>query len=360
MRVSQSTSSGERTAAVMREIELRSDNAAGAAPEILAAVAAANIGSALAYGADTWTARLQHLAAAVFERPDVTVFPMVSGTAANSLSLAALCPPWGAVLCHESAHILRSECGATSMFSGGAVMRGLPGRTSLLDGDSLRDAFATTRWGDPHHSQPAVLSLTSPTDMGAVYPVALVAELAAIAKERGLRVHLDGARIANAIAALRCTPAEMTWQAGVDLLSLGATKNGALSTDAIVCFDTALAEQLVYRIKRAGHVASKMRFQSAQLEAYLTDGLWLRLASHANDAMARLAVGLTRLGIELQLPPEANMAFAHTDPAVFDRLEADGVLFYRMAPDTIRLVTSFQTTDADVDEVLTRFERALR
>jgi threonine aldolase len=344
----------------MREIELRSDNAAGVAPEILSAVAAANIGSALAYGADTWTARLQQLAAVAFERSDVTVFPVVSGTAANSLSLAALCPPWGAVLCHESAHIVRNECGATSMFSGGGVMRGLPGPTSRLDGDSLREAFATTRWGDPHHSQPAVLSLTSPTDLGAVYPVERVVELASIARERGLRVHLDGARIANAIAALGCTPAELTWRAGVDVVSLGATKNGALSTDAIVCFDDAVAEQLVYRIKRAGHVASKMRFQSAQLEAYLTDGLWIRLASQANAAMARLADGLTRLGVELQIPPEANMAFARADPAVVDRLEADDVLFYRMTPDTIRLVTSFQTTDAEVDEVLTRFERALR
>jgi threonine aldolase len=287
------------------------------------------------------------------------VFPVVSGTAANSLPLAALCPPWGAVLCHESAHIVRSECGATSMFSGGAVMRGLPGKTSLLDADSLRDAYATTRWGDPHHSQPSVLSLTSPTDLGAVYPVARVAELASIAKERGLRVHLDGARIANAIAALDCTPADMTWRAGVDVISLGATKNGALSTDAIVCFDGEIAEQLVYRIKRAGHVASKMRFQSAQLEAYLTDGLWLRLASRANEAMVRLAAGLTKLGVELQLPPDANMAFARTDPAVIDRLQAAGVLCYRMAPDTIRLVTSFQTTDAEVDDVVTRFERAV-
>jgi len=238
-------------------------------------------------------------------------------------------------------------------------MRGLPGPASLLDGDALRDAFASTRWGDPHHSQPAVLSLTSPTDLGAVYPVARVAELAAIAKERGLRVHLDGARIANAVVALGCTPAAMTWRAGVDVISLGATKNGALGTDAIVCFDGEVAEQLVYRIKRAGHVASKMRFQSAQLEAYLTDGLWLRLASSANEAMARLALGLAKLEVELELLPVANMAFARTDPAVLDRVEAAGVLFYRMAPDTIRLVTSFQTTEEDVDEVLARFERAL-
>jgi threonine aldolase len=344
----------------MREIELRSDNAAGVAPEILAAVTRANTGSALAYGADDWTARLQVVVGAVFERPDVTVFPVVSGTAANSLSLAALCPPWGAVLCHETAHIVRSECGATSMFSGGAVMRGLPSPNSLLDGEALREAFAATRWGDPHHSQPAVLSLTSPTDFGAVYPVARVAELAAIAKERGLRVHLDGARIANAIASLGCTPAELTWRAGVDVVSLGATKNGAPSTDARACVDTAVANDIVRRSKQPGHGASQMRFQSAQLEAYLTDGLWLDLASHANAAMARLASGLTELGVELHLPPAANLAFARTDPAAIDPLEADGVLFYRMTPGTIRLVTSFQTTDADVDEVLARFARALQ
>jgi threonine aldolase len=341
------------------EIELRSDNAAGVAPEILAAVADANTGSALAYGADEWTARLQEVAAGVFGHPDVTVFPVTSGTAANALSLAALCPPWGAVLCHETAHILRSECGATSMFSGGGVMRGLPGAASLLGASALQHAFATTRWGDPHHSQPAVLSLTSPTDLGAVYPVERIAELSATASERGLRVHLDGARLANAIVALGCSPADVTWRAGVDVVSLGATKNGALGTDAIVCFDRSLVDELTYRIKRAGHVASKMRFHSAQLTAYLTDLLWLRLAARANETMARLVAGLRRLGIAFDPPPEANIAFARAEPAALDRVEAERVLCYRMAPDTVRLVTSFQTTDADIDDALERFGRAL-
>lgn len=339
-------------------IELRSDNAAGVAPEILAAVAAANSGSALAYGADEWTGRLQDRAREVFEHPDATVFPVVSGTAANALGLAALCPPWGSVLCHQTAHILNSECGATSMFGGGAVMRGLPGEGHLVSVEALAHAFATTRWGDNHHSQPAVLSLTSPTDYGTLYPPAHIAALSGLARTRGLRVHLDGARIANAVAALGGTPAELTWRAGVDVLSLGATKNGALSTDAIVSFDPAASEQLTYRLKRAGHVASKMRFQSVQLDAYLADGLWLRLAGRANAAMARLAEGLGRLGFDLVDPAAANMAFVRLDDAVQARVADAGVAFYGMGTGLARFVTSFQTTDHEVDEALRRIAAA--
>ena len=220
-------------------IELRSDNAVGVAPEILAAVAAADAGGAMAYGDDPWTARLHERVAEVFEHDGAAVFPVVSGTAANSLGLSALCPPWGAVLCHETAHIVVNEGGATSLFTG-AVMRPLPGdEHALLTPTSLHDAFDATRWGDPHHSQPAVVSMTQPTDLGTVYPLDQVRAVADTARARGLRVHMDGARIANAIVALGCSPADLTWRAGVDVVSLGATKNGALSTDAIVCFDPA-------------------------------------------------------------------------------------------------------------------------
>lgn len=341
------------------QIELRSDNAAGAAPEIMAAIAAANTGSALAYGADEWTSRLRDKVRDVFEHPDAEVFPVISGTAANSLALAALCPPWGAVLCHETAHILQSECGATSMFGGGAVMRGVGGEHYRVAPAALSEAFEATRWGDPHHSQPSVLSLTVPTDHGTVYTPQQIGELAALARGRGLRVHLDGARVANALSALGCTPADLTWRQGIDALSLGATKNGALSTDAIVCFDPVISEQLVYRVKRAGHVASKMRFQSAQLTAYLTDNLWLHLARQANAAMTRLAAGLHTLGIELLNEPDVNMLFGRVDPAVADRMADAGLLFYRMTADTVRLVTSFQTTDTEVDDALSRIETAL-
>lgn len=340
-------------------IELRSDNAAGVAPEILAAITAANTGSALAYGADDWTTQLRDQVRAVFEHPTAEVFPVISGTAANSLGLAALCPPWGSVLCHETAHILRSECGATSMFAGGAVIRGVGGDSFRVNPTTLRQAFDTTRWGDPHHSQPSVLSLTSPTDHGTIYTVAQVAELVAVAHERSLRAHLDGARLANALAALGCSPADLTWRAGIDVLTLGATKNGVLSTDAIVSFDPAVSEQLVYRVKRAGHVASKMRFQSAQLTAYLTDGLWLDLARRSNAAMTRLATGLRCLDVEFLNEPNVNMLFIRLDPAAVDRLAESGVLFYRQSIDAVRLVTSFETTDDEIDDALVRIKDAL-
>ena len=339
----------------MTEIELRSDNAAGVAPEILAAVAAANTGSALAYGDDEVTTQLEAVVRDVFEHPTARVFPVTSGTAANALALTSLCPPWGAVLCHESAHILNSEGGATSMLGGGAVMRGVPGSNHRVHPDGLRAALDAVRWGDPHHSQPAVLSLTQPTDMGTVYTVAEITALADTAHAGGLRVHIDGARIANATARLGCSAADITWRAGVDVLSLGATKNGALSAEAIVVFDNNAADELVYRTKRSGHVTSKMRFQSAQLIAYLTDDLWLRLAAHSNQQMERLAAGLSDAGVEFLNPPDVNMVFARVPDEAATQLEAAGLLFYRIRPGLIRLVTSWQTSDDDVDHTLERF-----
>jgi threonine aldolase len=203
------------------------------------------------------------------------------------------------------------------------------------------------------------LSLTEPTDMGTVYAVDEVADLTSIAHDHELRVHLDGARVANAIAALGCSPADLTWRAGVDVLSLGATKNGALSSEAIVVFDDDAADELLYRTKRSGHVTSKMRFQSAQLIAYLTDGLWLRLAAHSNRQMERLAAGLAVSGVAFVNRPDVNMLFAMVDDDAATRLEADGLLFYRISPGVIRLVTSWQTTDADIDRAVARFAGVL-
>ncbi len=343
----------------MNTIEFRSDNSAGVAPPILAAVEAANDGSAIAYGDDDVTARLQRRVREVFEHDSVRVFPVTSGTAANALSLSALCPPWGAVLCHETAHILNSEGGATSMLGGGAVMRGVPGSDFRIEPHTLRAALDSVRWGDPHHSQPATLSFTQPTDMGTIYPVDTIAELSSIAHARGLRVHLDGARFANALVALGCSPAELTWRAGVDVLSLGATKNGGFSAEAIVAFDDHAAEELVYRTKRAGHVTSKMRFQSAQLIAYLADDLWLHLARTSNDRMARLASGLRELGVAFVNRPDVNMLFVEVSDDVTERLERAGLLFYRIGPGVIRLVTSWQTTEAEIATALSAFDTAL-
>lgn len=343
----------------MTQIEFRSDNAAGVAPEIVQAVAATNIGSALAYGDDDVTAELHDVVREVFEHETARVFPVTSGTAANALALTAMCPPWGAVLCHETAHILNSEGGATSMLGGGAVMKGVGGDDFRIHPDELRAALAGVRWGDPHHSQPAVLSLTSPTDMGTVYAVDEIAELATIAADAGVATHLDGARIANALVALGCTPAELTWKAGVGAVSLGCTKNGALSSEAIVVFDDAVADELVYRTKRSGHVTSKMRFQSAQVIAYLTDDLWLRLADNSNTRMKRLAAGLEPLGVRFVNRPDVNMLFVEVGHAAAAAMAEAGMLFYEMDGGVIRLVTSWQTTDDDVDRALAIIAAAL-
>ena len=338
-------------------IEFRSDNAAGTAPEILSAIEAANVGTAIAYGDDDVTALLQETVRRVFEHETARVFPVTSGTAANALALTALCPPWGAVLCHETAHILNSEAGATSMLGGGAQMIGLGGADFLISPDALRAALASVRWGDPHHSQPTVLSFTQPTDMGTVYSVDQLTQLSSIARERGLKVHLDGARIANALVGLDCSPADMTWRAGVDAVSLGATKNGGLSAEAIVVFDDDAADELVYRTKRSGHVTSKMRFQSAQVIAYLTDDLWLRLARNSNDRMTELATGLAELGdgVELVNRPDVNMLFIRVDDQRIAALKAAGLLFYELGPGLIRLVTNWSTTPDEIDRALAAF-----
>ena len=340
-------------------IEFRSDNAAGVAPEVLKAVSDANTGSAMAYGADQWSQRLQEKVAEVFEHPGALVFPVLTGTAANAIALSAMAPPWGAVLCHETAHILRSEAGATSMFGAGLVMRGLPGEGFRLNPESIAKAFQATRWGDPHHSQPSVLSLTNPTDMGTVYTPRQIELVATKAAEHGLHVHMDGARLANALVTLGCSPADLTWRAGVNVFSLGATKNGVMTADAIVSFDEQVNTQLTYRLKRAGQVASKMRFQSVQLLAYLDRGLWLRLAERANSAMRKLTEGLAGLGLEFVAKPEVNMVFLKVSNTLADRFAESGLLFYRTAPDVIRFVTSFATREAEIDDALNRIKPTL-
>ncbi|GGR52797.1 threonine aldolase [Nocardioides luteus] len=338
-------------------VELRSDNAAAVSPAILEAMAAVNSGSALAYGGDEVTAALEARVREVFDHPSARVFPVLSGTAANALSLSAMTPPWGSVVCHETAHILASEGGATSFLSGGAVMTGVAGEGYKIAPEALQAQLDGVRWGDPHNSQPAVLALTSPSDYGTVYSVEEIAELTAIAKTRDLRVHLDGARFANAVVATGAAPADLTWRAGVDVLSLGATKNGALSAEAIVCFTDAPADELVYRTKRSGHVTSKMRYQSAQLLAYLTDDLWLHNARNANERMAELAGGLEKAGVRITNSVDANLAWVDMPEETADRLEAAGVLFYRLGGQ-VRFVTSWQTSAEDVSTVLAALGRA--
>lgn len=338
---------------------MRSDNSAGVAPEIIAALSRANEGTALAYGGDEITERLESRVREVFEHDGARIFPITSGTAGNAIGLSALTPPWGAVVCHPTAHIVSNEPGSTSLFAGGAQMLHVGGDRYLIDADELRSTLELFPWRDPHNSQPSVISFTQPTDFGSVYDLAHLTELTKIAKGYDLRAHLDGARFANALVSLGCSPADATWRAGIDVLTLGATKNGGLSAELIVSFDDDASEELFFRTKRAGHVTSKMRFQSAQVEAHLADDLWLRLAGHSNDMMVRLATGLRGLGVEFAADPEVNIVFVRLADAAIDALERSGVLFYRIGPGVIRFVTSWQTTDAEVDDVVSRVEAAL-
>lgn len=342
----------------MTGVNLYSDNIAPIAPEFLAALIAANQGTAPSYGADPYTARLTQVAREVFET-DLAIIPVATGTAANALALATLAPPFGGVYCSDCAHINTDECGAPEFYSAGAKLIGLPAPDGKLRPAQLAAPLATARGAGVHHVQPAALSLTQATEWGTVYTVAEVAALAEAAHAGGLRVHMDGARLANAIARLGCTPAEITWKAGVDVLSLGLTKTGAMAAEAVVVFDPALAAEVERRRKRAGHLWSKLRFISAQLLAGLQDGLWLRLAAQANRAAGRLSSGLAAVpGVRLIQTVEANEIFAAFPPGLIAALTDAGFGFHDWpAPpgvegEVVRLVTSYATTDADVDALL--------
>lgn len=326
-----------------------SDNTAGAAPEILDAIVAANEGRAMPYGNDDVTRRVEARFAEIFET-EVAVLPVATGTAANVLALTALTPPFGAIYCHEDAHIHVDECGAPEFYTGGAKLVPLAGANGKLDPATL--ARAITGAGVVHAVQPAAISLTQASEAGTVYSLDEVAAIAKLARAHGLGLHMDGARFANALVALGCTPAEATWKAGVDALSFGATKNGALAAEAVLLFKPALAATLGYRRKRGGHLFSKMRFLSAQLEAYLRDDLWLRNARHANAMAARLGEGLAALdGVAVIRPVEANEVFARLPAATIEGLLGRGFAFYRWGPEAnreIRLVTAFDTPETDV------------
>lgn len=335
-----------------------SDNMAGASPRIAQAVADAALGQVLPYGNDPFTERARRRLGEIFER-DVDVFPVSTGSAANGLSLAALTPPWGSVLSHPDSHINHDECGAPEFFTGGAKLVGVPGPDSKIDPEALEVAVRR-RAGDVHSVQPSVVSISQATESGGVYSLQEIRRLSGIAKDAGLRVHMDGARFANALDHLGASPAEMTWKAGVDVLSFGATKNGAMTADAVVSFDPALATELAFRAKRAGQLASKMRFHTAQIDAYLTDDLWLHNARQANAMATRLGDGLKSLpGVGLLAAPQANILFCRLPQQVTEGLLAEGYAFYhdRWEPGTVRLVTAFSHTADDIDQFLDAVRR---
>jgi threonine aldolase len=326
-----------------------SDNTAGADPRILAALTAVNAGAVMPYGNDELTRAVEAQIAAVFER-DCAVFLVGTGTAANVLSLAALTPPWGVVYCHPESHINMDECGAPEFYTGGAKLMPVPGAHGKIAAADL--AAAITGSGVVHHAQPAAISLTQASEAGTAYTPAEIGAIGEVARRHGLGLHVDGARFANALVHLGCTPAEATWKSGVDVLSFGATKNGGLAAEAVVVFDRAKAATLSFRRKRGGQLWSKMRFLAAQFDAYLKDDLWLANARHANAMAAELARGLAAIAaVRIEHPVEANEIFVALPETAIRGLEADGFRFYRWPSDdstTLRLVTSFNTEPATV------------
>jgi len=339
-------------------VDFRSDNVSRAHPAILDAVIAANQGASAAYGDDPATRRLAGRFSELFER-QVAVWPVATGTAANALSLAAFTPPWGTIFCHAGAHIAVAECGAPELFTGGARLAPLGGGSGKITASAIEAAIF--REGDVHATQPAAVSISQATEIGTVYRPAEIAALAEGARRHRMALHVDGARFANAlVGGTGSTPAELTWRAGVDVLSFGATKNGCLGAEAIVLFhperDARIVEELGYRRKRGGHLLSKGRFLSAQLEAYLAGDLWLDNARHANAMARRLAAGLERvLGTAPREPVESNQVFIALGTAVGAGLRASGFLFHDwpgIGDGGCRLVTSWETTEAEVDALV--------
>jgi threonine aldolase len=343
----------------MFERVFSSDNTAGVSTEILAAMAESAVGRATPYGEDDLTRAVTGRFRDVFEC-DLDVLLVSTGSAANGLALAALTPPWGSVLCHSDSHINNDEAGAPEFYSNGAKLVPLPGVDAKLHPEAVAAAVKRGR-GIVHAVQPAVLSVTQATETGSVYSLDELGELGELAHDGGLAVHMDGARFTNALVSIGATAAEMTWRSGVDILSFGATKNGTMNAEAVVVFDRSKTTELRYRQKRAGQLASKMRFQSAQLAAYLADDLWLSNAAHANAMADRLAAGLASIaGAGVLGTPRANMLFATLAESTIATLLADGFSFYcdDTQPTQVRFVTAFTTTEADVDDLLAAIRAA--
>lgn len=332
-----------------------SDNGAPCPPQVMAALAAANDGPAMPYGADPLTARAVAMIRDLFEAPGAAVHLVATGTAANALALATLCPAYGAVFCADQAHILHDECGAPEFYTGGAKLLPVAAPDGRMDPAALAAAADRLAGAGVHAVRPAAVSLSNLSELGTLHTPAQVAELAAIAHARGLAVHMDGARLANALATAGCSPAEATWKAGVDVLSLGGTKNGLMGAEAVIVFDPARAADFDRRRKRGGHLLSKHRYLAAQVAAWLEGGLWLDLATRANAMAARLAAGIAALpGGCLLHPVQGNMVFATLPAPALARAQAAGATFYPHGDGdgAVRLVASWATTAAEVDGFL--------
>lgn len=342
------------------KFDFTSDNCSGICPEAWAAIAKANAGHEANYGHDTWTQRAADAIRDIFER-DCEVFFVFNGTAANSLSLAALCQPFNSILCHEVAHVETAECGAPEFFANGSKILLLQGAHGKMGPAEI--ARAVKKRTDLHYPKPRALSVTQATETGTVYSVAEIQTLAEAARKFGLRLHMDGARFANAVASLGVAPADVTWRAGVDVLCFGGTKNGIAVGEAVVFFDRELARDFDYRCKQGGQLASKMRFLSAPWLGVLKDGAWLRHARHANAMAKQLEAGLQRIsGLSIAHPVQSNAVFAKLREAAVEKLRARGwqFSFGGVTPGDARFMCSWDTTPEDVAALVADLEQIAR
>jgi threonine aldolase len=342
-----------------------SDNTGPAHPQIMQALAEANTGYAAPYGADPLMEEVRTRIRDIFEAPEAAVYLVATGTAANSLGLACLCPPTHTVFCTPNAHINVDECNAPEFYTGGAKLT-LVGEHDKMTPETLRRAVEGEGNRGVHGPQRGPVSITQATEMGQTYTVAEITALSAVAREFGLPVQMDGARFANALVAANCTPAEMTWRAGVDVLSFGGTKNGCIGVEAVILFDPARAWEFELRRKRAAHLFSKHRYLSAQMAAYLRDDLWLSSARAANANMTRLAEGLRPLPeTRFRVDPAVNIAFLDLPRRRLRALKEAGAIFNVWAgsledgPEDemllTRLVTDWSLPEAEIDRFLSLF-----
>ena len=333
-------------------MDFSSDTAAPAHPDVIEAIAAANHGTAPSYGNDEITERLRALLSDVFETDDFDYWLCASGTASNALALSVLCSPIGAIACHQEAHIERDERGAPEFFTGGAKLRLLPGHGAQIDPDALRNALAANTPDFVHETPLETLSLTNLTECGTAYPVSKIESFVALAKSEGLNAHLDGARLSNALVSTGASPAAMSWKAGIDVLTLGLTKTGAIGCEIVVLFGAKRADfgRLKARAKQSGHMPPKMRFLAAQAEAMLREGLWLSLASKANRKATQLAGLLcSKPGVSLAYPTDGNEVFCVLTPEIERLIQAAGVKCYPWPGGSYRFVCSWATPEGDLD-----------
>jgi threonine aldolase len=333
-------------------VKFASDNVAGACPEVLDALMKANEGDSAPYGNDDYSKVLQEKFSEIFEK-EVIVYPTASGTAANALALSTMTPVFGNIYCHKLAHINTDECGAPEFYTGGAKLIPLTGINGKITPEELEKNISGT--GIVHHTQPSSVSITQVCETGEVYELDEIKKITDVAHKHKLNMHMDGARFANALVALNCTPAEMTWKSGIDVLSFGATKNGCIAAEAIIFFKPELVGNISFLMKRAGHLLSKMRFVSAQLDAYISNDVWLKNAKQANEMGKKLSDGLVKYNsIKLAYPTQANEVFAKFPREMIEHLNSLG---YKMNEDeldgqAVRLVAAWNTQNSDVESFL--------